>query len=601
MNLHFPGWTFDDLYNPVRLAQLTDLFYRDIRRQDAPLADRFQAFKEAQGQGYGEGDVSSILLAMGPHLSRFVAGLFGVENEFRALQILADREQIISAFKKEFFQRRVVKKYTRAQAAELDSTLLDLQVRAMRAAFPHVFHDDLELETAACVTELLEHERFTKERLPEASERYVEALRAKLQDASALGHLLPTSNDERSLRSFLSSVVGVFEQWTARQYYCPTPETRDWVTFRLPGKLDYQHLVEVKTLQDPVPDFNIGHEDHYRRREGFDLTDPRYTSREVMGEVDYCIFCHERDKDSCRKGFPEGAGYRKNFLGFTLKGCPLDQRISESHVLKKRGDSLGALALIMIDNPLLPGTGHRICNDCMKACIYQKQDPVNIPQIETRILMDVLELPWGFEIYSLLTRWNPLNIRRPHVLPYNGMNILIVGLGPAGYTLAHYFLNEGFGVVGIDGLKIEPLPSELVGDGNSPFEPLKDFSAVYRKLSDRVLMGFGGVSEYGITVRWDKNFLTVIALTLLRRAQFRVFDGVRFGGTITVEDAWEYGFDHVCFATGAGKPTFVSMKHNLIRGIRKASDFLMALQLTGAGKLDSMANLQIQLPAVVIG
>ena len=28
-------------------------------------------------------------------------------------------------------------------------------------------------------------------------------------------------------------------------------------------------------------------------------------------------------------------------------------------------------------------------------------------------LRDVLELPWGFEIYSLLTRWNPLNLRRP--------------------------------------------------------------------------------------------------------------------------------------------------------------------------------------------
>ena len=59
------------------------------------------------------------------------------------------------------------------------------------------------------------------------------------------------------------------------------------------------------------------------------------------------------------------------------------------------------------------GTGHRICNDCMKSCIFQKQDPVDIPQVETRTLKDVLELPWGFEIYSLLTRWNPLNFARP--------------------------------------------------------------------------------------------------------------------------------------------------------------------------------------------
>ena len=83
-----------------------------------------------------------------------------------------------------------------------------------------------------------------------------------------------------------------------------------------------------------------------------------------------------------------------------------------------------------IDNPMCPGTGHRICNDCMKACVFQKQEPVNIPQIETAVLTDVLALPWGFEIYGLLTRWNPLNVRRPYALPYNGKNVLVVGLGP---------------------------------------------------------------------------------------------------------------------------------------------------------------------------
>ena len=35
--------------------------------------------------------------------------------------------------------------------------------------------------------------------------------------------------------------------------------------------------------------------------------------------------------------------------------------------------------------------------------------------------------------------------------------------------------------------------------------------------------------------------------------------------------------------------------------MRQASDFLMALQLTGAAKTDSIANLQVRLPVVVIG
>ncbi len=210
-------------------------------------------------------------------------------------------------------------------------------------------------------------------------------------------------------------------------------------------------------------------------------------------------------------------------------------------------------------------------------------------------------MPYGVEIYGLLTRWNPLNVRRPHALPYNGKNVLVVGLGPAGYTLAHYLVNEGFGVVGIDGLKIEPLPEEIVGNENSAPRPIRDWSEIYRPLDERVLEGFGGVSEYGITVRWDKNFLTLLHLTLARRRGLRMYGGVRFGGTLPIEDAWTYGFDHVAIATGAGRPTIIDLKNNLIRGIRKASDFLMALQLTGAFKRSALPNLQARLPAVVIG
>ena len=68
------------------------------------------------------------------------------------------------------------------------------------------------------------------------------------------------------------------------------------------------------------------------------------------------------------------------------------------------------------------------------------------------------------------------------------------------------------------------------------------------------MAGFGGVAEYGITVRWDKNFLKLIYLSLMRRPYFQVFGGVRFGGTITIEDAWEMGFDHFVVAVGAGLP-----------------------------------------------
>ena len=47
--------------------------------------------------------------------------------------------------------------------------------------------------------------------------------------------------------------------------------------------------------------------------------------------------------------------------------------------------------------------------------------------------------------------------------------------------------------------------------------PIREWSDLYRPLDERVPEGFGGVSEYGITVRWDKNFLTLLHLTLARR------------------------------------------------------------------------------------
>jgi NADPH-dependent glutamate synthase beta subunit-like oxidoreductase/NAD(P)H-flavin reductase len=250
---------------------------------------------------------------------------------------------------------------------------------------------------------------------------------------------------------------------------------------------------------------------------------------------------------------------------------------------------------------MLAGTGHRICNDCMKSCIFQKQEPVNIPHIETGILTDVLQLPYGFEIVSLLTRWNPLNARRPFPLRYNGKNVLIVGMGPAGYTLAQHLLNEGFGVVGVEGLKVEPLAPQLRGAKRRVPQPIRDIAEITGPLSERPTLGFGGVAEYGITVRWDKNFLDINYLILMRRKKFRLLDGVRFGGTLTIEDAWNLGFDHIAIAAGAGRPTIVQMENNLARGVRMASDFLMGLQGQGAYRKNSLTNVQVELPAVVIG
>ena len=377
--------------------------------------------------------------------------------------------------------------------------------------------------------------------------------------------------------------------------------------FQVPEKVDPYALVAVDTeVVDGVTRMKQPG-DCYRRRDGFALTDRGTDLTGALDEANYCIWCHNQGKDSCALGLRDRktGAFQSSPFGVQLAGCPLEEKISEFHVLKTEGRPVGALAMIAVDNPLCAATGHRICNDCMKSCIYQRQQPVDIPQAETRTLKDVLDLPWGFEIYGLLTRWNPLDLRRPLPRPDSGRSVLVVGLGPAGFNLAHHLLNDGHSVVAIDGLKIEPLPPDICGvtatGERAPFRPIRDIAALTESLDDRIMAGFGGVAEYGITVRWDKNFLKVVRLLLERRTAFAMAGGVRFGGTLTVEDALAAGFDHIALCAGAGRPTYVRMPNALARGVRMASDFLMALQLTGAAKEDSIANLQIRLPIVVIG
>jgi NADPH-dependent glutamate synthase beta subunit-like oxidoreductase/NAD(P)H-flavin reductase len=533
---------FADLYEREGLLRIDAAFLGFL---DADLRARVTEARNQPPSGKAESD---LLVALAPHVEDFLAKLFGIEAEALALAERHNELAPLYSVKRLFVQRRAMHKVKPQDAS------------------PDAFPFTTELAFARQVTTWLKDEAAHAEDL------------------------------ERAAR---------YAAWAAT-----TPEGkrkhRDGVLFKAPRKLDFMQLVPLHTETGRgFAEHTLGHQ---RQRDGFKLTDAGTDLVGALDETNYCIWCHEQGKDSCSKGLKEKApseAFKKTVFGVPLAGCPLEEKISEFQMVKSRGEPLAALGIIAVDNPMAAATGHRICNDCMKSCIYQKQEPVNIPQAETRALKDVLELPWGFEIYSLLTRWNPFNLQRPVPRASSGRRVLIVGLGPAGFTLAHHLMNDGHAVVGIDGLKIEPLDPAVSGVdplGNRiGFKPVKNISELQEPLDERAMAGFGGVAEYGITVRWDKNFLKMIRLLLERRAQFAMFGGVRFGGTLTVDDAFAAGFDHVALCAGAGRPTVLEIPNGFARGVRAASDFLMALQLTGAAKRESIANLQIRLPVVVIG
>jgi len=579
---NFHGFTFSELFQVETLVQLDQQFLKLLHDQDASLHQKLLAYRQNE-QVFSAIEISELLIACAPILEDFIESLFGISEAVKAVYHQTRQHQPIFEFKKWFVlrwaRRRLKKQETLESFAVLDAWL----------------------------TQVVERELAELRGL----QKFEEALYDReLAVAQIAQHYLAHRDD-------YVDEIEKLTRWCILALTTPEGKAavQDWVSFRLPVPLNHQQLVPLV----PVPNDPLGRQqgptDNRRQRHGFKLTDLRMSPRDIQNEINYCIYCHEHDGDFCAKGFPASnksktqstsenhqnqatsstIEFKHDPLGNTLTGCPLGEKISEMHVLKRQGYTIAALAVIMIDNPLCPVTGHRICNDCMKACIYQKQKPVDIPQIETHILMDVLELPWGVEIYDLLTRFNPLRRQQWVPKPYNGVKVLIAGQGPAGFTLAHYLLMEGCAVVGIDGLKIEPLATSLQK------KPIIDYALLEEQLDERIIAGFGGVAEYGITARWDKNFLKLIYLSLLRRPYFQVYGNVRFGGTLTVEDAWDLGFDHLAIAVGAGLPQALPIPGSLAPGMRQAADFLMTLQLTGAAKASSLAHLQVRLPAIVIG
>ncbi|HUO09491.1 MAG TPA: FAD-dependent oxidoreductase [Phycisphaerae bacterium] len=555
------GIEFADLYGRDGLLRVDAAFLEYLRERSAELHARLVAARGNPELLEGKPE-SELITEAAPYVEDFIGELFGIQAELRALQSRHTALAPLYAVKRKFVQRKVTA-FTAEQACEIDANEVVQELEAF--------------------------------------------IQGPLTEESYSVHVAQWLDAEKEHEAQLK-LAALYAAWAT---HCPEGKKKHekGVLFKLPKKLDFYHLVPIESLMiNGTPQFVLGHADgvHHRNREGFHLTDPGTDLLGALDQTSYCIKCHHQGKDSCSHGLKEKTGgYKKSAFGVTLAGCPLEEKISEMNEVKGQGNPIGALAIVTIDNAMCAGTGHRICNDCMKSCIYQKQDPVDIPQAETRTLKDVLELPWGFEIYSLLTRWNPLNSARPFPKAATGRKVLVVGTGPAGFTLAHHLMNDGHAVFAVDGLKIEPLPKEISGvDAHGKrhaFKPIRNITDIYERLDERVMAGFGGVAEYGITVRWNKNFLKVIRLLLERRSEFAMYGGVRFGGTITVDSAFEMGFDHIALCMGAGRPTVIPMKNGLARGVRQASDFLMALQLTGAAKFESLANLQVRMPIVVIG
>ncbi|MDE3075904.1 MAG: hypothetical protein KGJ86_10795, partial [Chloroflexota bacterium] len=306
LKLGLEGFEYGDLYRPAKLRKLTEMFYRSVAGRAPELWQEFERYRH--GEALPGPAVSKLLIGMSAELSAFIAQLFGIEHSQAPHQDAAREAAVIYRFKRDFVMRRAVRKHPEANGTELDA--LDADVAALLPT-----GDRSELATANAVLRLLEEEgRFAKGETPAA----------------------------------LAARLDLFERWVAAAaaLHRQTGAFPDWTSLDLPDELRFPDgLVKLVRIEQGGRTTIEGPAERLRRRDGFKLTDPRWDGRKVLDHANYCVLCQEREKDSCSRGYPaprKEAAPARNALGASLTGCPLNERIGESHARKLEGDPLGA-------------------------------------------------------------------------------------------------------------------------------------------------------------------------------------------------------------------------------------------------------------------
>src|SRR5262249_6744130 len=124
-------------------------------------------------------------------------------------------------------------------------------------------------------------------------ERKVALAIVSLLDQEA--ELKKRSADDPELKA-LRDDLGALEQWVVAR---KGDLGKKWLSYKFAHPTpDPLSLVELRRPSDVMKELIVGPPEHRRERDGFHLTDRRMTPREVLSEVDYCLYCHDRDKDS---------------------------------------------------------------------------------------------------------------------------------------------------------------------------------------------------------------------------------------------------------------------------------------------------------------
>ena len=296
--LGLPGYTFEDLHRPDRLASLYDRFCEEVRATDPAFWLEWEAYRHAPDAPRPPLALSNLLTGMAPHVSRFLQRLFDVDAPAEAIAESTRAQDDLFRFKVDFVRRRalpLLKGGARVSASAEDDAIVERMIADQQTS-------DRELAVARAGCALLD--RRENRRAPSPSvphTRSPETLVRRTTPRSRLSQLgnFPVSRNTRLLEPRRSAAARA-----------AIPRRR----------------CAVRTAR-------------LRRRDGFGLTDPRFTPRrESLSEIHYCVLLPRARQGLVLEGTSQQgrAPLVVNPLGIALDGCPLDEKISEMHALRKR-------------------------------------------------------------------------------------------------------------------------------------------------------------------------------------------------------------------------------------------------------------------------
>jgi hypothetical protein len=374
LQLGIPDYSYADLYDPLRLKDLFEDFNTSLKSTDPELFAEYQAYHDCQGEGMSPEAISDVLVKTSPFVSDFISRLFQVETEQKNQREKTQTEmETIFGFKKLVGSSK--KLFRKDNPEEWDFSKINQTVATLAQVLfnGNIDDSDKEFRLASAATILLSLLDSAKQQDSpnDQTAQAIDTIRNTLLANPLAAEQLKDSLAVTDAAEFIQSLLLWIQRWAHAIKTLPDHHNlvRGWESFHTPERLDFEHLVPVREESGAGYTKLRGPVEKQRLRDGFVLTDKRFKSRQVLNEIDLCKFCHDRDADACSKGMrnKKTQEFHKNPLDIALTGCPLEEKISEMHVLKGEGDNIAALALIVIDNPMCPGTGHRICNNCMKS------------------------------------------------------------------------------------------------------------------------------------------------------------------------------------------------------------------------------------------